>query len=495
MPREVGIGELDILFRRGRGLTPSTNAGHEANTNARGSGEASVKKLWEMHDEEYIKFSIGEFKSCRPGSLCDRCVDEVQAVWEQGASQVGRACRRAVSTQSLIVKFLDLVVYTWNAAGLFCTDIFKLKAKFKYIQRLFKDGTVIAFQETHDDGDTSCYDLMQLYVDSFIFVRSSLSSAAGGVMMVFRRSYIDLFEEKTEYRLIPGRLLAVILKHGMTRMMFICIHLHTTNNDNDSKLEFLRILKDFIKGNIDCYIFILGDFNFVLEQQDRTDLNTGLSVGRLCSVGRYWNEHFDGFDELHQQSHTRFPNVFSESRSSARLDRIYCNAPLEAFALWEVHVGTLDLLPEPYLQDTFLSDHIPVVAKMGYKNQRSQFPCIPHFVTQQSIFRCEVSRLIEEHKFSNCCWARVAEIKDMFFSAYDHYKNHTNSRGALLAKERMFWSLEALRANDMLDVKPFLKASEAAPQLQHSSFFRPAANIWRTFGIDTRCFERSATGG
>ena len=157
-----------------------------------------------------------------------------------------------------------------------------------------------------------------------------------------------------------------------------------------------------------------------MEQQDRTDLNTGISAGRLCSVGKYWNLHFEGFDELYQQSHTRFPSDSTETRTSARLDRIYCNAPLEAYALWAVSVGVLGMLPEPYSKDAFLSDHIPVAAKTSYKNQRSQFPCIPHFITQQPIFRCEVNRLVDKHNFANCCWARVAEMKEIFFSAYEH---------------------------------------------------------------------------
>jgi hypothetical protein len=128
------------------------------------------------------------------------------------------------------------------------------------------------------------------------------------------------------------------------------------------------------------------------------------------------------------------------------------------------------MFPEPYSKDAFLSDHIPVAAKTSYKNQKSQFPCIPHFITQQPIFRCEVNRLVDKHNFANCCWAWVAEMKEIFFSAYEHYKKDMKSRGALFAKERIFWSLEAIRASDMLDIRSFLKASEASPQLQHSSF-------------------------
>ena len=61
-------------------------------------------------------------------------------------------------------------------------------------------------------------------------------------------------------------------------------------------------------------------------------------------------------------------------------------------------------------------------------------------------------------------------MKDNFFSAYRHFKERERDRGALLAKERIYWALEAIRANDTLDKEKFVEACKAAPQLQHESF-------------------------
>ena len=134
-----------------------------------------------------------------------------------------------------------------------------------------------------------------------------------------------------------------------------------------------------------------------------------MSTGRLCSVGKYWNENFSDFDELHQQSHTRFPGGLVEHRSTARLDRILWNAPLEAFALWDIQAATLSILPETYplgaLSGTGLSDHIPVVASICFKQERASNPCVPHFVTQSNLFKNAVEKLMNEHKFAKCCWA------------------------------------------------------------------------------------------
>ena len=61
-------------------------------------------------------------------------------------------------------------------------------------------------------------------------------------------------------------------------------------------------------------------------------------------------------------------------------------------------------------------------------------------------------------------------MKDIFFSAFTSYKERRRKNGTLLAKECVIWALEAIRANDSMDMKMFLEASSAAPQLQHESF-------------------------
>ena len=71
----------------------------------------------------------------------------------------------------------------------------------KYADRLFVNGTAIALQETHDDGDTRCNDFFQLHSDSFVFFQSALYSAAGGVLIAIRKCYLDLFTERQEYKL------------------------------------------------------------------------------------------------------------------------------------------------------------------------------------------------------------------------------------------------------------------------------------------------------
>ena len=424
------------LYKQGLVGASSSRTDRACNTHACGAGAPLIQSLWENYEEDYIMCDIGEFEGCQPGTLCPRCVDELWNVWEEGAKLLKSACSQEQDEDHSFGSFLNVTVYTWNAAGLFCNDIFKMKAKLDYVGSWLCKGTVIAFQETHDDGDAATHNFESLYSNTFIFVRSALTRAAGGVMLAIKKSYVDRFCSKEEYVLIDGRMVAITLRHSHFNVCFICVHLQATPNDPDHKILMLKTLLDFVRGVADCYVFICGDFIFITDSCDRTDLTTGMSVGRLCKVGKFWNEHFYSFDELHQQSHTRFPTEAIDAGSSARLDRIYCNAPLEAFALWDVHVSTLGILHNAYI-----SDHIPVVARIGLRETPRPCPNIPHFVTREAVFNNEVDRLMDKHSFAKCCWARVAETKEIFIPLSTIIRTIKGAGGRCLRKNVSFMRL------------------------------------------------------
>eukprot|EP00973_Karenia_brevis_P075123 10436163-Karenia_brevis.AAC.1 len=71
---------------------------------------------------------------------------------------------------------------------------------------------------------------------------------------------------------------------------------------------------------------------------------------------------------------------------------------------------------------------------------------------KEKAFMRAVDDLIDDHQFSACCWARISEMKDIFYCAYRDFKSKAEHRGALLAKEGIFLALQAIRANDTEDV-------------------------------------------
>ena len=62
-------------------------------------------------------------------------------------------------------------------------------------------------------------------------------------------------------------------------------------------------------------------------------------------------------------------------------------------------------------------------------------------------------------------------MKCIFQAASRDYKDEQARTGAKLAKERKFWSIQALRSNDLRDCKSFERALDAAPQLRHASYY------------------------
>lgn len=178
------------------------------------------------------------FDGCKHGSLCERCVDEIHGIWRQGLKHV--QCNANPRGDASLAKVINIVVCSWNSDGLFCSGIFKLKAKLKHVENLMRCGTVIGFQETHDDDKGASLHLTQLYSNSFVFERSFLSGAAGGVMIAIRKSYLELFEWMRPVELIPSRMLAIELQASTMNPLFICVHVHTNPTGIAQKMAWWR---------------------------------------------------------------------------------------------------------------------------------------------------------------------------------------------------------------------------------------------------------------
>ena len=204
-----------------------------------------------------------------------------------------------------------------------------------------------------------------------------------------------------------------------------------------------------------------------MDIEDRIRLSDGVACGAPCAVANYWVEHFSFFAEMYQGAATRFPGALGEeeNRTCARLDRIYFTKELESFSLLDIRVSTWGLLPDP-----FRSDHLAVTAASGYRTKPKGFPNIPHFVCKHTLFAKIVDSICVDFAFSNCCFARLSEMKSIFREAFIAFKQNSANRGSQTSKERIFWSLQALRGNDSRNFQEMKKAFIAAPQLLHDDY-------------------------
>ena len=418
-----------------------------------------------VHGKMHSDICDGVIHGCSPADPCPICLMEIDSMWSSAwyALQCGsahQACPDSISIGAL----MTLTIRTWNAAGLLCGSPSKYAKKIQFMQSLLQDCTVCCVQETHDTGDSAASHLDRMSSDCDFFT-SSLSAAAGGVLIAISKSYMSVFSGVEHIHIWRGRIFGVALHHAMATVAFITVHIQAEDGQADIKITMMRALLDFINVHTQWWLFICGDFNFITDYADRTHIQSGNSVGRICSAGRFWMQHFAGFDEFYQGSHTRFPPLGSDVGSSARLDRIYANTPIEAYALYDISTGTVGVVP-----DREMSDHLPVSSSIRPKRRQCGSIKIPHCVTQDKVFHGLVGDIMDNFSFAGCCWARLSQTKEIFRIAYKQYTWQAKQRGASTAKEQIFWSLQAIRASTLGDLDLLNEALVAFPALGHETF-------------------------
>ena len=70
-------------------------------------------------------------------------------------------------------------------------------------------------------------------------------------------------------------------------MLIVNVHLHGEGNREDAKILLLDKLKRFLEDWQLHFIFIIGDFNFVCNLEDRISLKDGKYCGKICKGGEY----------------------------------------------------------------------------------------------------------------------------------------------------------------------------------------------------------------
>ena len=199
------------------------------------------------------------------------------------------------------------------------------------------------------------------------------------------------------------------------RIFVTNVHLEDESNETDSQCKMLDLLRGFMDRHDGGHFFIMGDWNFITSRTDRISIRSGQPCGSLCSAGRKWMTEFQGgLDELFQPDPTRFPGNQSQNASAARLDRIYQSSRLESYAIFDSKVSTHGIY-----KDSYLSDHLPVIASMRIKASRTRsinrlWPSHPFYVQQ-------VQKMANDTTSSKCCWARVLQLGFVFYISGDFY--------------------------------------------------------------------------
>ena len=197
-------------------------------------------------------------------------------------------------------------------------------------------------------------------------------------------------------------------QYHLRAVTLICVHLQGDGRDNESKVDILAKILNFCSGVVDHLIYIFGDFNFVSNLEDRQNLRSGVLAGQQRAVSELWTQRFSHFAEIYQPCHTRFPGGQNVGKS-AGLDRIYCNAPLEVYRNWKIRCSAYGRL-----STSRTSDHLPVVAQIALDSDYGSYSQgVPQHVAESRLFQETVAKIAGEIVWEKCCWARVAQAKDV----------------------------------------------------------------------------------
>ena len=351
----------------------------------------------------------------------------------------------------------------------------ELLCKKRKLQTLLEYDGVTLVQETHDDGDSQLLTVAEAARHDYYLYRSWIGTATGGLLTLIPKRMWDLHNFATHIfqELIPGRLTAVVWKNARGGLVMINAHIEgEAYRQEDGKIEFLTILKNFVHGHQEYAIILGGDFNFVLEHCDRVSLKDGSFCGNPGKVGDYWLDNFGSMVELYQDAMTRFPNLKSNAGTACRIDRIYANLPTEAEITLGVSSTTIS-----NVENESPSDHIAVISHIRLKNTSGSSDDIPPHIAESDLFASIVEDMLQNICIDTCVWSLLRLAKRVFRVAAWQVRHIAMHRGATICKERIFWSIQALRAVDVCNRSKFQDAWTAHPgmAMPHTNFDWPVS--------------------
>jgi exonuclease III len=155
----------------------------------------------------------------------------------------------------------NFVIGTYNVQG--CKAITKMKRLGEFLRQVpFRKNCVIFLQETHLDKDDQS--LASQWKQGL--VQSSGRGAAGGVAIIYNKTYFDsIIKSKKDEE---GRLCSVTVVKDDTRYLFI--NIYAPNNQSDS-INFFSEVEEWILEELEndssTQIILGGDFNFVVDPE------------------------------------------------------------------------------------------------------------------------------------------------------------------------------------------------------------------------------------
>ena len=357
---------------------------------------------------------------------------------------------------------------TWNTNALFASTLTsdgRTQSKHSVLHRLLARFDIVALQEVHG----VLADMSTIPASHAPFATlapesaETASSAWGGTLVCISRRLLRLATLVFHGVLVRGRAHFVLVQSARFAALFINVHV-----DRALGATEIRFLSHAMERIIDkyssCLIFLLGDWNFVHDDDGRIDLSAERLDRDNSGLGDAFDECYPSFTELHQPNFTRRGVQHGKVVSMSRLDRLYCNVPADKYAdfvlIGDV-IGNVTKMRNP-------SDHIPMFCVLSLKPSRHpdlRLP-IPKYIVNSPFFEDAVAQAIVDLPCGLSLHAKLHGLKEVFHLVVPAVRRLTLSTGSCPSQLRVRTLLALLRAHRADDCRSVRALTADDPSLQ-----------------------------
>ena len=133
-----------------------------------------------------------------------------------------------------------------------------------------------------------------------------------------------------------------------------------------AKQTVIDRMKSFLLALGECWVLLMGDFNFIHDDDTRLDVLQQRHVPDHDPLAAYVERKFTDYTEFFQPDFTRRRVAEKRVIALSRIDRVYTNIPaselLDLSVVASTYKSPLDL--------SVPSDHVGVVASLRHKSSR-----------------------------------------------------------------------------------------------------------------------------
>ena len=218
----------------------------------------------------------------------------------------------------------EMKVAMWNCSGLLSTSSASEKLDFLGATSSFD---LIVLIETHHKHYVDISTFLHTYTTAYniIHAEATAQDPYAGIVVLLDKS----FDLTSSAELIPGRLINFKLKCGSEKFNISVLYGYTGACATVANIERFTDLLVTSHDSSD-YNIILGDFNFVEMDLDRTNMrSTGMNQ-KDSILSRVWTEFASSLDlsdpfRVRNPRRKMFSYIHTQHNAKSRIDRVYTN--------------------------------------------------------------------------------------------------------------------------------------------------------------------------